>query len=655
MHIVLLLIASAAAAAEPVAVLPLKGEGFPAATLHALDSVFAVSMAEHGPYRVITADDINALLGVQKMKDAMGCDEVQCAADLAGALGAPFVASGALHKLGDNVLVTLTLIDARALTSAKRTQVKISDHPELYDQAIDNAVRELFGKQSKDIKLPVSSEIRFQGTSVLPPEIDLKQPKLDMSDVNLEAEQLLEEALDAQERKDSALAAQKWCALAGVRGKNPYKSTAKTACSGWKKFAEEQRQLGTRRAEDYQKLRGYLALRRKSKEQKLAAAQAFVRAYDDETTREVSQIRAAIRTIEGSLDGDATPVCTPCDDGACVLDDFTCVVDPKDGCANAAWCKQYGACTLVDGRCQLTGCNTHGHAYQSCMSIAGSYAVGRGVKADQARARALYQLACETSPPELAHNPCAAAKCLSGQADSCDWAAMAYEKERDVADALRRRGCDGGSGLCCDKLGEGARDAESRAGYYAKACRANVAYCFHQAGRAAAAGRHDEALSLLERSCDAGNTWSCSRLGLIYAGGRPGSPFETVRIKTEPARALAAYGKGCQPKAHNEWEERPYNCWLAGTMLARGAHGSRPDFAAALRSFELACNDPAKPGVWGCREAARLLATGRGAAKDVKQARAILDRACQRAYNKRSPQCTCEDPASCPLGQDAFE
>jgi len=49
--------------------------------------------------RVITNQEIDAMLGLEKQKQLMQCDSQSCMAELAGALGVDFVTSGQVGKL----------------------------------------------------------------------------------------------------------------------------------------------------------------------------------------------------------------------------------------------------------------------------------------------------------------------------------------------------------------------------------------------------------------------------------------------------------------------------------------------------------------------------------------------------------------------------
>ncbi len=126
-----------------IAVMPLRSDDVKATRV--LDELLVVAVDTLSPLAVISTADVNALLGHQRLRDAMGCDDVTCAAEIGGALGVDFLLTGNVSRLGSNVIVTLHLLNARHQTSVARGQATVKDDEDLYQQAVQRAVRELFG------------------------------------------------------------------------------------------------------------------------------------------------------------------------------------------------------------------------------------------------------------------------------------------------------------------------------------------------------------------------------------------------------------------------------------------------------------------------------------------------------------------------------
>lgn len=72
--------------------------------------VLVAAIAQTGRYDVISKNEIETLLGLEKMKDALGCDELSCMAELGGALGVERMVGGSLSRLGDTIILSLQRI-----------------------------------------------------------------------------------------------------------------------------------------------------------------------------------------------------------------------------------------------------------------------------------------------------------------------------------------------------------------------------------------------------------------------------------------------------------------------------------------------------------------------------------------------------------------
>lgn len=69
---------------------------------------------EMGDFRVTTAADMKAVIGVEEQKQLMGCGDDACFAELAGALGADYIVTGSLARLDQTHVLTSRLLDAEA-------------------------------------------------------------------------------------------------------------------------------------------------------------------------------------------------------------------------------------------------------------------------------------------------------------------------------------------------------------------------------------------------------------------------------------------------------------------------------------------------------------------------------------------------------------
>jgi hypothetical protein len=75
-----------------------------------IDDYVLTAAQQSGKYDVIGQSDMNALLGFEKQKEALGCDEMACYADIAGALGVDELLSMKIARIKDHWSVTASLI-----------------------------------------------------------------------------------------------------------------------------------------------------------------------------------------------------------------------------------------------------------------------------------------------------------------------------------------------------------------------------------------------------------------------------------------------------------------------------------------------------------------------------------------------------------------
>lgn len=177
--------AGTARAADGVVLLPLRSESLPRSTSNALDDLLAVALADQSQLAVVTKNEIEAQLEREELKDLLECDALTCAAEIGGALGTRYLLTGAVRKLGDNVIVTLSLIDTESQTVI-RGQAKREDDVNRYDLLITDAVSNLLERSETLARRPADgacsganqwrqrftlpgSADRFQDTGILIP------------------------------------------------------------------------------------------------------------------------------------------------------------------------------------------------------------------------------------------------------------------------------------------------------------------------------------------------------------------------------------------------------------------------------------------------------------------------------------------------------
>ena len=113
-------VAATAAASTDVAVTDLKPVGVEDSLARALTVVLTAEIQKRGYGSVISTTDIDALIGMEKTKDLVGCDDVSCYGEIVGALDVARVVAGSLSRAGDTLVLELRLLDTRALKVENR-------------------------------------------------------------------------------------------------------------------------------------------------------------------------------------------------------------------------------------------------------------------------------------------------------------------------------------------------------------------------------------------------------------------------------------------------------------------------------------------------------------------------------------------------------
>ncbi len=132
------------ATALEVLLLPVVAEGSDPILARNVDDVIAADFRARRGFTITTLADLNTLLAAERLKDLVGCDEVACTTDVAGAVGADRILTGRLARLGDEYLLTLRWLDAvNAETLAVVTRQVRGDETRLPETA-RLALRELF-------------------------------------------------------------------------------------------------------------------------------------------------------------------------------------------------------------------------------------------------------------------------------------------------------------------------------------------------------------------------------------------------------------------------------------------------------------------------------------------------------------------------------
>ena len=89
-----------------------------------LTNYFSSELKAVVDWDIVTYEDVGAMLNQEMDKELLDCSDASCMQEIAGALGAPFVISGDITKLGSYYMVNISLLDIVGGTSKRKVSNK---------------------------------------------------------------------------------------------------------------------------------------------------------------------------------------------------------------------------------------------------------------------------------------------------------------------------------------------------------------------------------------------------------------------------------------------------------------------------------------------------------------------------------------------------
>jgi hypothetical protein len=126
-----------------VLVLEPSGEDIEADDKRAIVGLIAAGLSQHTVFDVLSNADVQQLMALESQKAAVGCSDSSCLAEIAGALGADLVVFGDAGRLGDLIVLNVSLFDSEKAQSVGRVAVRtftLSQLPDHLDPALDALV-----------------------------------------------------------------------------------------------------------------------------------------------------------------------------------------------------------------------------------------------------------------------------------------------------------------------------------------------------------------------------------------------------------------------------------------------------------------------------------------------------------------------------------
>lgn len=163
-----------------VAVMELGGEGVPAALVRTLTGIITETLDGLGPFKTLSSADIQSMLEYEAEKQNLGCTDASCLAEIVGALGADYLITGTVTRLGEPYLVQLQLFDVNGAKVEARESREHSGPPSGLVDVVAGAsralVRSLLEARSGTLVLSTNEEGatvvidgRALGVTPLPP------------------------------------------------------------------------------------------------------------------------------------------------------------------------------------------------------------------------------------------------------------------------------------------------------------------------------------------------------------------------------------------------------------------------------------------------------------------------------------------------------
>ena len=138
------------APAAKMVVVPIKPVGNVSAhTCELLTSMLLTQLDEVAGLKTVSRDDIEAMLGVEKQKDLLGCSTTACAAEIGGAMGADFVLRGEVGQLGSSYNLNFSAIRSKGAAVAARTSTRVDQTEDAIADALPGLVADIVDKLNR--------------------------------------------------------------------------------------------------------------------------------------------------------------------------------------------------------------------------------------------------------------------------------------------------------------------------------------------------------------------------------------------------------------------------------------------------------------------------------------------------------------------------
>jgi TolB-like protein len=96
-------------------------------TTDSLSEILTTDLAKTHRYEVMGESEIGSLVGFEKRKELLGCNDTNCLAEIGGALGADYLFMGTMGRVGKQMTLDFKIADARRNKIAAREGTQVED------------------------------------------------------------------------------------------------------------------------------------------------------------------------------------------------------------------------------------------------------------------------------------------------------------------------------------------------------------------------------------------------------------------------------------------------------------------------------------------------------------------------------------------------
>jgi TolB-like protein len=173
--------AAGAAGRTRIAVTEVKSvQGVAAGTATILSDIVVSEAARQG-FEVISQADISAMIGFEKQKKMLGCEETtSCLAEIGGALGVDFMLTGQVGQIGSRYRISLLVVDTRKARVVARAAQFCDQNEDALARAAETTVGQVLTALRGEIPAP-SAAARPSGTTAAPASPPAPKPAPDLA------------------------------------------------------------------------------------------------------------------------------------------------------------------------------------------------------------------------------------------------------------------------------------------------------------------------------------------------------------------------------------------------------------------------------------------------------------------------------------------